>query len=68
MKIRFFISPRRLKILNKKNESIAINVLFSPQNSEEIMLVYKSKHNLDQENKVLLLIINDDGDEKYYLL
>ena len=34
------------------------------------MLVYKSEHNLKQENKVLLLTINDDDDddddEKYY--
>ena len=49
----------------QSNESIAINVLFSSQDSEEIMLVYKSEHNLKRENKVLLLMINDD-DEKYY--
>ena len=49
------------------NESIALNVLFSSQNSEEITLVYKSEHNLERENRVLLLIINDDDDdEKYY--
>ena len=55
-----------MKNLNfeQSNESIAINVLFSPQDSEEITLVYKSEHNLEQENKVLLLMINDD--EKYY--
>ena len=29
------------------------------------MLVYKSEHNLERENEVLLLMINDD-DEKYY--
>ena len=29
------------------------------------MLVYKSEHNLKRENKVLLLMINDD-DEKYH--
>ena len=49
----------------QNNESIAINVLFSSQDSEEIMLVYKSEHNLERENEVLLLMINDD-DEKYY--
>ena len=55
-----------MKNLNfeQSNESIAINVLFSPQDSEKITLVYKSEHNLEQENKVLLLMINDD--EKYY--
>ena len=37
------------------------------------MLIYKSKHNLERENKELLLMINDDDDgddddddEKYY--
>ena len=49
----------------QNNESIAPNVLFAPQNSEEMTLVYKSKQNLDQDNKNLLLIINDNDDEKY---
>ena len=64
------------KILN--NESIALNVLFSSQDGEEITIVYKSEHNLERENKVLLLMINDDDydddddndddddDEKYH--
>ena len=52
----------------KSNESIALNVLFTSQNSEEITLVYKPEHNLDWENKVLFLMIynDDDDDEKYY--
>ena len=49
----------------QNNESIAINVLFSSKDSEEITLLYKSEYNLERENKVLLLMINDD-DEKYY--
>ena len=49
----------------QSNESITLNILFSSQDSEEIMLVYKSEHNLKRENKVLLLMINDD-DEKYH--
>ena len=48
----------------QNNESNALNFLFASQNSEEIMLVYKSEHNLKWENQVLLLMINDD--EKYY--
>ena len=48
----------------QNNESIALNVLFASQNSEEITLVYKSEHNLKRENIVLLLMIIDD--EKYY--
>ena len=36
----------------QSNESITLNILFSSQDSEEIMLVYKSEHNLERENKV----------------
>ena len=50
----------------QNNESITLNVLFLSQDSEEIMLVYKSEYNLERENEVLLLMINDDDDEKYY--
>ena len=64
MKIKIF---RRIKgtgkILNKTmNQSIAINVLFSSKDSEEITLLYKLEYNLERENKVLLLMINDDDD------
>ena len=50
----------------QNNESMAINVLFSSQDSEDsekITLAYKSEHNLERENKVLLLMINDDDDD-----
>ena len=60
----FSSHQRDYKNFEQNNESIAINVLFSPQDSEEITLVYKSEHNLERENNALLLLINDD--EKYY--
>ena len=64
MKIKIFHHSKETgKILTK---TIALNVLFSSQDSEEIMLVYKSEHNLERENKVLLLMINNDDDEKYH--
>ena len=50
----------------QNNESIALNVLFSSQNNEEIAIVYKSEHNFKRENNVLLLMINDDDNEKHY--
>ena len=60
-----FSSPQRdWDNFEQNNESIALNVLFASQNSEDITLVYKSEHNLERENKVLLLMVNDD--EKYY--
>ena len=48
----------------QNNESVALNVLFSSQDSEEITLIYKSEHNYKRENNALLLMINDN--EKYY--
>ena len=54
----------KIKVFKPNNESIAINVLFPSKDSEELTLLYKSEYNLERENKVLLLMINDD-DEKY---
>ena len=60
----FLFHQRDCKNFEQNNKSIALNVLFTSQNSEEIVLVYKSKHNFKRENNVLLLMSNDDG--KYY--
>ena len=60
----FSSQKRDWENFEQNNESIALNVLFASQNSEEITLVYKSEHNLERENNALLLVINDD--EKYY--
>ena len=49
----------------QENNSIAINVLFVPHNSEEIKLAYKSSHN-KRKNQVILLMINDDANNYYY--
>ena len=61
----FSSHQRDWKNFEQSNESIALNVLFASQNSEEITLVYKSEHNFKRENNALLLMIDDD-DEKYY--
>ena len=54
-------------MFEQNNEAIALNVLFSSQNSEEIMLVYESEHNFKRENNMILPMINDgDNAEKYY--
>ena len=63
--VKGFSSQRRdLENYEQMNESVAFNILFASQNSDEITLVYKSEHNLERENNALLLLINDD--EKYY--
>ena len=50
----------------QNNESIALYVISSSKDSEDVTLVYKSENNLEQETKVLLLMINDDGDDENY--
>ena len=62
----FSLYKRDWENFEQNNESIALNVLFSSKDSEEITLLYKSEYNLERENKVLLLMINDDDNEKYY--
>ena len=56
----------------QSNESIALSLLkyyFYHKIVRKITLVYKSEHNLERGNKVLLLMINDDDDaEKYHYL
>ena len=49
----------------QENNSIAINVLFVPHNSEEIKLAYKSSYN-KRKNQVILLMINDEANNCYY--
>ena len=60
----FSSHQREWENFEQNNESIALNVLFASKNSEEITLLYKSEHNYNRENNVLLLMINDD--EKHY--
>ena len=61
----FSLHKRDWENFEQNNESMAIDILFSSKDSEEITLLYKSEYNLERENEVLLLMINDD-DEKYY--
>ena len=62
LKIKIF---HRIKEI-RKNLNKIMNQPVLMYYSEEIVLLYKSEYNLEQKNKVLLLMINDD--EKYYLL
>ena len=43
----------------KNNRSIALNILYVPYNTAERRHAYKSKHNLNCENQVILLMITD---------
>ena len=62
----FSLHKRDWEKFEQNNESIALNVFFWSKDNEEITLSYKSKHNYNRENKVLLLMINDGDNEKYY--
>ena len=57
---KFSSQQRDWENFEQNNMSIALNISFTSQYSEEIMLVYKSEHNFKRENNALLLMINDD--------
>ena len=46
----FTSQKRDWENFEQNNESIALNVLFSSKDSEEITLLYKSEYNLEREN------------------
>ena len=45
------------KNFESNNKSIALNILYVPHNTKEIRHAYKSKHYLNRENQVILLMI-----------
>ena len=49
---------REWEEFEQNNNSIALNILVAPHNSEQIKLAYKSNYN-KRENQVILLMIND---------
>ena len=61
-----FLLQQKSEKIWKNNESIALNVIFSSQNIEEITLVYKSEPNCERENNVVLFMINKDAEKYYY--
>ena len=48
------------------NESFALNILYVPHKTRKISLAYKSKHNLNCEKQVILLMITD-GEKLHYI-
>ena len=53
------------KKFEQNNEPIALNVLYVPHGTKKISLAYKSKHNLNREEKEILLMITD-GEKSHY--
>ena len=62
----FLSHQRDWEKFEQSNSSIALNILFVLQNSEEIKLAYRSNYN-DCKNQVILLMINDEANNHYYL-
>ena len=54
------------KKFEQNNKTIALNILFVPQNTETIKLAYKSKYNCKREKQVLLFMIA--GGKKWHCL
>ena len=48
------------KKFESNNKSIALNVLYVPNNHEKIRFAYVSKHNFNWKNRVILLMITDN--------
>ena len=53
--IEFPATSKDWKKIKQNNESIALNVLYVPHGTKKISLAYKSNHNLNREEKVILL-------------
>ena len=54
------------KKFEENNSSIALNILFVPNNTKDIRLAYKLKYDDKRDNKVILLMIGD-GEKWHYL-
>ena len=54
------------KTFESNNKSIGLNISQIPYNIEKIRHAYQSKHNLNSENQVTLLMITD-GEKWHYL-
>ena len=64
--INFPTNVGECKKFELNNKSIALNILYVPEDEETIGLAYKSKFNLKRENQVNLLMISD-GEKWHYL-
>ena len=64
--IEFPAGPKDWKKFEQNNETIALNILYVPYNTEQIRCAYKSKYNNERKNQVILLMITD-GEKWHYL-
>ena len=50
----------------KNNQTIPLNILYVPYNTEKVRHAYKLKHDLSSENQVILLMITDGKKWHYF--
>ena len=65
MGIEFPATSKDWKKSEQNNESIALNVLYVHHVTKNISLAYNSKHNLNREEQVILLMISN-GEKSHY--
>ena len=53
-------------MFEQNNMTIALNILFVPHNTKQIIHAYKSKYNHKRNDKIILLMITD-GEKWHYL-
>ena len=63
--LEFPVSIKKTDKFEKNNPGIAVNVLFSKKESQNIYTVRRSKHNIECKKQVNLLMI-EDGGKRYY--
>ena len=63
--IEFPATSKDWKKFEQNNESIALNVLYVHHGTKNISLTYKSKHNLNRKEQVILLMISN-GEKWHY--
>ena len=64
--IEFPAGPKDWEKLEQNNETIALNILYVPYNTEQLCCAYKSKNNNERKDQVILLMIAD-GKKWHYL-
>ena len=58
------MGPKDWKKIERNNKTIALNILFIPQNTKTISVAYRSEYNNNRKKQVILLMITNG--KKYH--
>ena len=64
--IEFPAGPKEWQKFERNNKTIALNILFIPQDTKTISVAYRSEYNNKRKKQVILLMITD-GKKWHYL-